>query len=121
MMKTGFLRIGYVMLAVVAFACKSKTQKIDTSGNVTPEIQRTIVVYGSESCDHCMEFLHKVDSMNIEYTFKDAEASEQHYQELLQRVQAANFSGYVSFPVVVIDEQLHVRPEFEEFLTLISK
>ncbi len=100
--------------------CDSKKEKIDTSANITPTIEKKIVVYGSENCDHCIEFRNKADSLKIKYVFKDAEKNEAYYNELVQKIQAAGIPGYISFPVVEIDEKLYIRPEFNKFLSLIS-
>ncbi len=102
-------------------SCDIKPKQIDTSNNVTPQIEKKITVFGSENCDHCIEFRAKMDSLNISYVFKDAEASEEYYQELLFKIQRANFKGYVAFPVIEIDDKIYVKPEFNEVLALLSK
>jgi glutaredoxin len=101
--------------------CEGKRKSIDTSGNITPMTEKEITIYGSESCDHCIEFRNKMDSVSLKYTFKDADANEQYYQELLLKIENAQFKGYISYPVVEISEKIYVRPEFSEFLHMLSK
>jgi hypothetical protein len=57
----------------------------------------------------------------VKYIFKDVEANEQYYNELVQKIQLANYKGYVSFPVLDIDGKLYVKPEFDEFMKIIGK
>ena len=108
-------------LAIALLSCEQKKKSIDTSSNITPEQLHEVTIYGSENCDHCIDFRKKMDSLNFTYTFKDAEASENYYNELLAKIQAANFKGYVAFPVLEVDGQLYVKPEFSQIQTLLTK
>ena len=107
-------------VGILSFGCETKKKNIDTSSNLTPSVEKEIIIFGSENCDHCIQFRQKADSLNIKYLFKDAEANEQYYNELMMIIQQSNFKEYVGFPVVVIDGKLYVRPEFDTFLTLID-
>lgn len=121
-MKYSFKKLLFIIVSiVVVIACESKRKSIDTSGNTTPKVAKEITIYGSENCDHCIEFREKLDSLNLTYAFKDAEANEKFYQELLLKIQQANFKGYVSFPVLEINDKIYVKPEFSEFLQVLSK
>ncbi len=112
----------FIAICIAAgFACENKKTNIDTSGNLTPVVEKIITVYGSKNCDHCNDFRNKLDSANLKYEFKDAEANEQYYKELLLKIQQANFKGYVSFPVLEIDNKIYVKPSFEEFMSIISE
>ena len=102
-------------------ACESKRKSIDTSGNLTPKAVKEITIFGSENCDHCIEFRDKMDSLNLTYEFKDAEANEKFYNELLLKIQQANYKGYVSFPVLEINDKIYVKPEFSDFLKILSE
>jgi len=109
-----------IVFMILIFSCKSKRENIDTSGNTTPEIEKIVTIYGSENCDHCLDFRKKMDSAKFKYEFKDAEANEKYYQELLLKIQQANFKGYVSFPVIDINGEIYVRPEFSDIQKIIS-
>lgn len=110
-----------IVFIATLFACKNKKNAIDTSKNITSIVESKITIYGSENCDHCIVFRKKMDSVNIKYEFKDAEAHEQYNQELFLKIQQANFKGDVSFPVLEVDDKIYVRPEFSEFIKLFSK
>lgn len=109
-----------VFLILLVFACESNRQKIDTSENKTVQVQKNVIIYGSENCDHCIEFRKYMDAAKFTYEFKDAEASEQVYQELLKKIQLANYKGYVSFPVLDIEGKIYVKPEFSTIRNLLS-
>jgi glutaredoxin 3 len=115
---TSFVTAIFILLL---FACENKQKSIDTSGIKTKAATKSIIFYGSENCDHCMEFRQKADSLKIKYTFKDCEADERNYNELALKIQQANLPGYISFPVVEINGKLYIRPEFDQFLKLIEK
>jgi len=121
-MNKALLKISLIfILTFLFFNCENRRKSIDTSANITPQAQKHVTIYGSENCDHCIEFRHKMDSAKLVYEFKDAEANEKYYQELLMKIQQANYKGYVSFPVIDINDKIFVRPEFSEFLKVMAK
>ena len=121
-MKNDFIKIGLISYFIVfLFSCEGKRTSIDTSGNITPKVEKKITVYGSENCDHCLEFRVKLDSVKLKYEFKDAEANEKYYNELLKKIQLASYKGYVSFPVLEVGDEILVRPDFHEFMKLVNK
>jgi glutaredoxin len=103
-------------VGILAINCESKKKSIDTTGNLTPKVDKTIIIYGSQSCDHCITFRQKIDSLNIKYDFRDAEANENYYNELMFKIQQARYTDYIAFPVVDIEGKLMVRPELDVFL-----
>lgn len=113
----------FIILIIAFFFnnCENKRKSIDTSANITPVVEKKVTIYGSENCDHCIEFRQQMDSIKFKYEFKDAEANEKNYQELLLKIQQANFKGYVSFPVIDIDGKIFVRPDFSEIQKLLAK
>ena len=110
-----------IVCSLVVISCESKRKIIDTSGNITPEVAKEITIFGSENCDHCIVFREKMDSLNIIYEFKDAEANEKFYKELMFKIQQANFKSYVSFPVLEVNNKIYVKPEFSEFMKILSE
>jgi glutaredoxin len=108
-------------VGILTVSCDTKKKSIDTGGNLTPKVEKTIIIYGSESCDHCLIFRHKIDSLNIKYDFRDAEANEKYYNELVVKVQRAKISDYIAFPVIDIDGKLLVRPELDVFLNALEQ
>ena len=111
----------FAIFIVALFSCDPKKKTIDTSENIKPKVEHSITVFGSENCDHCIAFRKSVDSIAVKYIFKDVEANEQYYNELVQKIQLANYKGYVSFPVLDIDGKLYVKPDFDEFMKIIGK
>ena len=112
----------YLIPALVLLSfCQTKKPSIDTSQNITPTVKKEITIYGSENCDHCIDFRKQVDSLGIAYIFKDVEADEALFNELSMKIQQANYGGYVSFPVIDIDNKIYVKPEFDQFLRLVSE
>ncbi len=101
--------------------CNTKRKNIDTSGNITPVVQKTIIVYGSESCDHCIDFRKKLDSVKLKYTFHDVEADERYFSEMMRKIQAANYKGYIGFPVIDVEGNVYIRPDFRRFMSEINR
>lgn len=112
--------IGAFILIALIFSCEGKRKSIDTSGNTYVKTAKVVTIYGSVNCDHCNEFRNQMDAAKLEYIFKDAEAEEKNYRELLLKIQQANYKGYVEFPVLDIDGKIYVRPEFAVIQKLIS-
>jgi len=83
------------------------------------EQQTSIIIYGSNSCDHCIDFKAKLDSHQLKYTFHDVEQNEAMANEMLAKTRAINYDGYISFPVVDVGGKLLVNPEVNEVLKLL--
>ncbi|WPP51252.1 glutaredoxin family protein [Catalinimonas niigatensis] len=75
--------------------------------------QKTILVYGSDECSHCVDFKKKLDSAGYEYTFYDVEKNQSLADEMLLKVQESGFQGYISFPVVEVNGVVKVNPTLE--------
>jgi glutaredoxin len=115
-------RLIILLLALMSWQCsriqKEESAAANTISENKPKVH-DIVVYGSMTCDHCIEFLKKADSIAVKYTFRDVESNTNYYNELVQKIQQANYQGYVSFPVIEVDGKIHVNPEFAQFQKLI--
>ena len=105
----------------IIFSCDTQRKNIDTSGNTSIKVQKEVIIYGSENCDHCITFRKAMDEAKFSYEFKDAEASEEVYQELLHKIQLANYKEYVAFPVLEIEGKLYVKPEFSTIKEILSE
>jgi len=115
------LLFSMLMLSFVSYQC-GKAPKEGASTQVEESVAtkpHEIVIYGSKTCDHCIAFLKKADSLSVKYSFKDVETNTEYYNELVKKIQDANFPDYVSFPVIEVDGSIHVNPEFQEFQALI--
>ena len=62
-----------------------------------------IVIYGSDSCDHCINLKKDLDSANIKYTFYDVELNKEREKEMINVLNKHRSDGYVSFPLVEIN------------------
>ena len=106
-MKTLRLLLLIIPVLVIA-ACASKKE------------QKNLILYGSSDCDHCIVFKAKLDSAEIVYEFKDLKIEEKRYDiELLEKIKAADYKGYVHFPVADIEGKIIVKPELEEVMELL--
>jgi len=76
--------------------------------------QKEIIVYGSEECDHCIEFREELEEAGLAYTFYDVEKDPQKANEMMLKVQRTGFQGYVRFPVVEVAGVVRVSPSLEQ-------
>ena len=76
--------------------------------------QKNIIVYGSMECNHCHEFRRKLESKGITYEFRDVDENDAYFIELQNLIRSINFKGYVSYPVVNIEGEVYVKPDFRD-------
>ncbi len=62
-----------------------------------------IVIYGSDSCDHCIDLKTDLDSAKIEYSFHDVELNKEKEKEMIAVLNKYRSDGYVTFPLVEIN------------------
>jgi glutaredoxin len=77
--------------------------------------QKTIIVYGSDECQHCVDFKKQLDDAGLEYTFHDLEKDQSKVNEMLTKVQRTGYRGNISYPVVDVGGQIVISPRFENF------
>lgn len=100
------------MIAVQGCMIDGKDKQADATASAGDE-QKTILIYGSVECSHCVEFRDKLDSAGLEYTFYDVEKDQSKGEEMMLKVQKTGFQGYVRFPVVEVGGVVRVSPSFE--------
>ena len=81
--------------------------------------QKKIVVYGSLHCDECHDLLRKLDSRGIEYIFKDVDSSYDSFKEMNDKLLAIGYDGFVEYPVLDIEGDILIRPEYKQIETLL--
>ena len=81
---------------------------------------KDIIVYGSDNCDHCVEFKAKLDSVGFEYDFRDVEFDQMMAHEMTYKVRRSGVSGGFSYPVIDVEGKILVAPELEEVLQLMQ-
>lgn len=111
-----------ILLLGISFGCETKKTE-STKSDVSSEAyaQKEMTVYGSNTCDHCISFKKEMDSLGIKYTFYDVEADQTKAQEMLDKLEKVNFSGYIAFPVVDIEGRVMVNPEISMVVGLVKK
>ena len=102
--------------------CSSAPENNSTNEKIVTEvIQKSIVVYGSHQCPHCVNFKAKLDSIGLEYTFYDVDVSDQYALEMVARVKASGHTEGISIPVVVVnDQQLFIAPHISKVLAALD-
>jgi glutaredoxin len=115
-MKTS-IKVSALGLFLILFQfCSSSTESSKTTGKAVVE-PPTIAIYGSNTCDHCVDFKAKLDSIGLKYSFNDVEVNEDQALVMMQLVRNANYQGRINFPVVFVnDSKLLVAPDFEDFM-----
>ena len=76
--------------------------------------QKNIILYGSMECNHCHEFRRKLESKGISYEFRDVDANDAYFLELQNLIRSVYFTGYVSYPVISIEGEVYVNPDFSD-------
>jgi len=118
-------RVFVVLVAGILLAsigCETKKTEATKSEVITEATsQKEMVVYGSDTCDHCISFKKKMDSLGIKYTFYDVVADETKAQEMLDKLEKVNFIGNIAFPVVDIEGRVMVSPEIPMVVGLVRK
>ena len=77
-------------------------------------VQKNIIVYGSMECSHCHEFRRKLESRGISYEFRDVDENDAYFIELQNLIGSINYKGYVSYPVVKIEGEVYINPDFRD-------
>ncbi len=107
-------KVKLVCFSLILFwAC----QNADTNKSFIKQTKE-IIVYGSNNCDHCVDFKAQLDSMGLTYDFRDVEFDDAMNNELYHKVQAARIRGRINYPVVDIEGKIMVAPSLSEVLGL---
>ena len=101
--------------SIIFNGCTTKTES-GSDRAIDRSAQAQLVIYGSNSCGHCIDFKAKLDSLNISYTFNDVEQNKALADEMLEVVHAANHYDYIEFPVVAIGKQVFINPPLDQVL-----
>ena len=101
----------FMILAIIS--CSAKKESVD---KVTQKTK--ITVYGSNECDHCLEFKAELDKANLVYTFYDVNQSEQRSGEMMMKIRALRIEGNIALPVVEVGDRLFIAPKIEQVLKI---
>lgn len=108
-------RLLILMVVILSISCSNQ----GATNEETQKQETSIIIYGSNSCDHCIDFKSKLDANKVVYTFHDVEQNQVMANEMRAKTKAANYTGYISFPVVDVGGKLMVNPNIEEVLKLL--
>ena len=96
-------------------------KKLNDEQIITQVIQKSIIVYGSNQCPHCINFKTILDSIGLEYTFHDIDISDKYALEMVERVKVAGHTKGFSIPVVVVnDQELFIAPHISKVLAALD-
>ncbi|MDH5609679.1 MAG: glutaredoxin [Cyclobacteriaceae bacterium] len=114
-----FYLIPFVVTLVAFTQCGSPQEKAAETTEVPA--QKSIVIYGSNNCPHCIDFKAKLDARGITYTFNDVEFSDKLTLEMVEVVKSSNYAGQIYYPVVVVDNRMvFVNPELEVVISALQ-
>lgn len=120
---TKFLRaLAILFLSLAVLSCSPSGKDENTSAaSSAPASQKQMLVYGSNECDHCINFKKKMDSLGIKYTFFDVNVDESKANEMLAKLQQARFVGNITLPVVDIEGRVMVNPDLQMVRNFVVK
>ena len=113
----------YITGLFLLIACAESKREHKESVNAEVDIenksksrgpQKNIIVYGSMECNHCHEFRRKLESKGIAYEFRDVDENDAYFLELQNLIRSINFKGYISYPVIDIEGEVYVNPNFRD-------
>ncbi len=102
-----------VSLAGMIAGCSSQSEQSEAAKKkqLTP-----ITVYGDATCDHCIELMTKLDLHNLTYTFHDVQRNLTRANEMIMKIQAIDYRGNVSLPVLEVGGELLVSPTIDQVI-----
>ena len=111
-----------IVLIGTLIRCESAPRKVlNNEKIITQTIQKSIVVYGSLQCHHCINFKSKLDSIGLEYTFHDIDISDKYALEMVEIVKASGRTQGFSIPVVVVnDKEIFIAPHISKVLAALD-
>ena len=120
-MKT-LLKALIIILNGILIQCSSASKNtLHNEQIITKAIQKSFVVYGSLQCHHCINFKSKLDSIGLEYTFRDIDQSDQYALKMLEIVKASGRTQGFSIPVVVLnDQEIFIAPHINKVLAALD-
>lgn len=87
-----------------------------------PEQASKLIIYGSNTCDHCINLKKALDSANTQYQFYDIDVDEAKEKEMVGKLQKFKIRGNISLPVVdVYGKELLIGTNYEELTSSIKK
>lgn len=106
------------VLFSTSFSLVFAQEKISTAKSV-----KTLIVYGSESCPHCIATKEFLDKKKVKYKFLDIDKDIEALKEMLDKLKKANISlSNVEIPVIDNNGDVFINtPNFQDFLDKLNK
>lgn len=111
------IKIKKVTLVCISLILFWACQNSDTN-NSSIKQTKEIIVYGSNNCDHCVDFKAQLDSVGFAYDFRDVEFDDTMNNELYRKIQAAKIQGRINYPVIDVDGKIMVAPSLSDVIGL---
>lgn len=119
-MRKSLLFIAAFVTILVFEQCSAPTEKSnDSQEQVAQSNKSSVVLYGSNSCDHCTDFKAELDSVGVEYTFHDVEQNQALANEMLNVVHSIGYYDYIMFPVVAAGDTVFIKPNLQDVLDVL--
>lgn len=84
--------------------------------------QDSIIIYGSNSCNHCINLKSSLDSAEIVYKFYDVDINPAKENEMIDKLRSHQIRGNITLPVVDVNrEELLIKATFESILNSLKK
>lgn len=118
------LIINFFLITFLIFAFLDGCRTKETSGKQKESADQSteggyaankIIVYGSKTCPHCVAFLKKMDEAGISYNFREVDNNDDNFKEMLAKIHKINYGGYIQYPVLDVNGEIMIAPEFEAF------
>lgn len=82
----------------------------------------SIIIYGSNSCNHCINLKSSLDSAAIVYTFYDVDINPAKEKEMIDKLRNHKIRGNITLPVVDVNgEELLIKATFESLSKSLKK
>ncbi len=120
-MKKNIAALSILAFVVILISCGPVTKESSEKSELKASGQKEMLVYGANTCDHCINFKRKMDSLQIKYTFFDVEVDQTKADEMLRKLEQARFIGNISFPVVDIEGRVMVSPDIQQVLAFVKR
>jgi len=109
--------IGKYLIIMLLFSVPANTGSV-SKNNL--QVQKTIIVYGSDTCHYCVDTKTYLKERDIEFTYYDVDVNKEKEQEMIMKLRQAKIPlSALSLPV--IDKGGKVFTNGKNFDTFLKK
>jgi len=84
------------------------------------ETQKNVIIYGNEKCGYCKKTIEWMNSRGIAYLYRDVELYGTYQDEMFTKLNKAGFTSTAYFPVLDVNGQILMKPEFDDIKKALS-